>query len=652
MQEFISNFHFLRPYWLLALLPVIALGILLWRQKRRSSEWQSLIQPELLKHLLEGSLSKASRWQSIGLIAGWVIACLALAGPSWQRLPMPVHQSEGAVVVLFDVSPSMVAEDIKPSRLQRARYKLRDYLSAREEGLTALVAYAGEAHVVSPLTDDTDTLANLLPALHPDIMPLAGSNIEMAVDKGLALFADAGIKRGELLLVTDGVAADAFPALRDSLADSNIRLSVLGVGTADGAPIPTGDGGFARGGGRDIVIAKLNNRELQELSSELGGTYAGLSTDDRDIQHLLAHTERQELLNRQQRLVEREFDSWRDNGQWLALLLLPFVAFGFRRGWLLSIGFLGIVGVAMPNNSYALEWRDLWLRSDQQGLINLEKGDPEAAAAEFKSHDWRGTAHYRGDNFPAAAEAFAQGETADDHYNHGNALAKAGSLEQALEAYERALTKQPDFADAEFNANLVRKLLEQQEQAEQDPQNAQDSQDQASGEQDSDQQESQQQQDSQQAQQSDDQNSQQQQGQNSDSDDRQQEQQSRSDQNTGSENEEGKVDEEAAQELADRQSNPEPQAEKQEDEASAAPQSSEAESEEDNADPQDGQLMAESESLEDAEQQQALEQWLRQVPDDPSGLLRRKFEYEHRRMRQQYRTDEWLPPENQSSRRW
>jgi Ca-activated chloride channel family protein len=636
MQDFISQFHFLRPWWLLALLPALALGLLLWRQKRRRSQWQSLIQPELLRHLLEGSLGKASRWPFAGLMAGWVITSIALAGPTWERLPQPVHESEAAVVVLFDMSPSMVAEDIKPSRLQRARFKLRDYLDARREGLTALVAYAGEAHVVSPLTDDTDTIANLLPALHPAIMPLPGSNVEMALDKALALFSDAGVGQGEVLLVTDEVASEALPTLRELLHGSGIRLSVLGVGTAEGAPIPTGDGGFARTRGNEIVIAKLNERELKELSTSLGGTYAGLSANDSDIEHLLAHTERQELLNQQQRMVDRDFDTWRDSGQFLALLLLPLVALAFRRGWLLSVGLIAVVGLTAPTESYAFEWRDLWLRSDQQGLAELDKGDPAAAAAEFESHDWRGTAHYRGENYPAAAQAFAQGESATDHYNRGNALAKAGKLKEALAAYETALEKQADFPDAEFNAELVRKLLDQQqEQQEQqsgeDPQNhnAQQPQSQQRPQQDGSQEDDSQAQSGEQ---------------------QEQEQERQQESAQSSESQDGpEVDEEAAQALAERQTDTEA-GEQIERQGQDQEQPQTAQEEQRELQPQ-----AEAsgrESREDAEQQQALEQWLRKVPDDPSGLLRRKFEYEHRKMRQQYRTGDWLPPENEAYRRW
>jgi Ca-activated chloride channel homolog len=654
----LSQFHFLRPYWLLTLLPAIGLGVLLWRQKRRSSQWESIIPAELLRYLLENRLGKASHWPFAGLIASWMIASVALAGPTWQRLPQPVHQSEAAVVVLFDMSPSMVAEDIKPSRLQRASFKLHDYLNARVEGLTALIAYAGEAHVVSPLTDDTATIANLLPALHPAIMPLPGSNAEMAVDKALTLFKAADTMQGEILLVTDGVTNDAFPALRNRLAGSNFRLSILGVGTAEGAPIPTGDGGFARGGHNDLVIAKLNRRELQTLSNDLGGTYADLSADDRDIQHLLTHTAHQEHLQ-QQRVVERDFDTWHDQGQWLALLLLPFAALAFRRGWLLS---LLLLGLATPLDSHAFEWRDLWQRPDQQGAVALEQNDPATAATKFKSHDWRGTANYRSENYSAAAEAFAQGNTPTDHYNRGNALAKAGKLEAALEAYEQALEQQPDMTDAESNADLIRQLLEQQQQQQQADQNSQDQ-----PGQDSQQQNSQQSQQSQQEQQAAQQQSQQQSGgqqdssaqQNRDSGSKQpgqqNKQQSQNTEQANSQKSNGTVDEQAARELADRQADdaqqPAGQAEPRQATEAQTANSDQEDATQENGDHQ-AQQFTESDNRENTEQQQALEQWLRQIPDDPGGLLRRKFEYEHRKMRQQYRTGDWLPPENEAYQRW
>ncbi len=268
MTAFWENFHWLRPLWLLAILPVLLLAYGLWQQRKHSSGWQQVISPELLEHLLEGVLPSKHRYSLIGLGLAWILCAIALAGPTWERLPQPVHQQESAMVVLFDLSPSMLAADLKPSRLVRARHQLIDILQARREGLTALIAYAGEAHVVAPLTDDTATLESLLPALHPNIMPLRGSNTEMAVDKALQLFTDSGISQGDILLVTDGVDNSAIDALVDRLDGGQFRLSTLAIGSVEGAPIPADNGGFARDNQGGIVIARVNHGQLQQLSQQ------------------------------------------------------------------------------------------------------------------------------------------------------------------------------------------------------------------------------------------------------------------------------------------------------------------------------------------------------------------------------------------------
>ncbi len=624
----LSEFHFLRPWWLLAIIPAIILCVLLWRQKRRSSAWQNIIDTNLLKHLVEGEISTAFRWQLIGLMLAWLITTVALAGPSWQKIPQPVHQPENAVVILLDLSPSMLAEDLKPSRLVRARYKLIDYLQKRKEGVTALIAYAGEAHVVSPLTDDTNTITNLLPALEPAIMPLPGSNIEMATELATQLFNDAGIHRGEILVATDGIDPQAFSTLRELLGGKNFRLSILGVGSTEGAPIPTGNGGFIRDNNRDVVVAKLNRNELGNLSTELGGIYTDLRPDETDVNTLIA-AELRPNLDEEQRLIEREFDIWRDQGPWLALLLLPFIALSFRKGWVLSLIFL--VGL-QPEKSYAFDWQDLWLRKDQQGQISMEQGDPKTAAQQFRSPDWRGTANYRAEDFEAAATDFAQGDSAVDNFNRGNALAKAGKLEDALSAYESAMKKQDDFEDAQFNYDLVKQLLEQQKQQQSD---SGESQDQNDG-----------QQDNQQANNSDQQ--QQNQGDSQNQDGQKQDQQAQNGQQQSGNTD---VNEESSQQLADR----EQQAQQLNDAERQQMQQGDQQNPEDNDEQQDEQgqqqLLAER-NQRDSEEQQALEQWLRRVPDDPSGLMRRKFEYQHRKLLQEYRNGKWQPPENQANERW
>ncbi len=204
-MEALADFHFLRPLWLIAIIPAALLYWKSWRQLRSGQGWHGTIAEDLLPHMLTGGTQSKHPGPMFALGVAWLLASLAMAGPSWEKLPQPVQRKEDALVILLDLSLSMLAQDTSPSRLVRSRQKLLDLLDTRKEGTTALVAYAGDAHVVSPLTDDRRTIANLLPALDPQIMPIAGSEPGIAVEQAVDLLRDAGLERGRILLVTDGV---------------------------------------------------------------------------------------------------------------------------------------------------------------------------------------------------------------------------------------------------------------------------------------------------------------------------------------------------------------------------------------------------------------------------------------------------------------
>jgi len=651
-ESLINDFHWLRPSWLL-LAPAASLLVLaLWRLQQRRNNWQAHIDEQLLPLLLDGQQSRQARLPFICLFLGLIIAALAMAGPSWEKIPQPVHKTESALIIMLDLSPSMLAEDLKPSRIVRSRLKLIDLLKQRQEGLTALIVYAGESHVVTPLTDDTETIISLLPSLTPHIMPLRGSNPEMAADQALTLLKDAGLNQGELLLVTDGVASEAADYIEAQLND-NIRLSILGIGSSEGAPIPAQNGGFSKDRNGGIVISKLDSRQLRRLATTLGGRYSSLQTDNSDIDKLLQNPE---LLDEQTREINREFDTWQDRGPWLTLLLLPFALLAFRRGWILSIGLIGFMGIVPAQHSYAQQsniplapspsttsnaeadtslWKDLWQTRDQQAQRLLSE-NPGQAASTFEDPNWRASAHYQAGNFAEAAQVFSEDSSSTGQYNQGNALAKAGQLKEAKNAYQAALEQQQDFPDAQSNLELVEELLKQQEQ--QKEQNKQDSQDQQDSE--GEQSEGQQSQDGeqqpeQQSDQSSDQNSEE--SSQEQSDEQQSNDQQRSQNTEKQENsEQDQASEEDAQQQAEQESKAAQQTEQEQKQAA----NEKAESTPSGAD-----------ELSD-EQRQAMEQWLRQVPDDPSGLIRRKFEHQYRQRKEAYRAGTWQPPSNQANERW
>ncbi len=458
----LQDFHFLRPLWLLPL-PVLALLIAGLRRRRRGAgAWQRVIHPRL-QPLLVGGAGNDSPWAARGMLLAALLGCLALAGPTWDRDQVATSRLDSALVILFDLSPSMLATDIRPDRLTRARLKTIDILNRHREGSVALVAWAGDAHVVSPLTTDANTLLALLPVLHPDIMPLAGANPELALEKGLELLMNTGYRDGDILFVTDGFVEQAAENLQHSLRNfPEMRLSILGVGTDEGAPVPLGDGSFARDSRGGIVVARLGSTLLERLAQRNGGRYATLTADDRDIDHLMAPITDQALGARREQ--ERTLETWRDRGPWLVLALLPLAVLAFKRN-LLALFIVAPLALSPATGKAGEEpspWRDWWHNRDRQGYQALQNHQPGLAAELFKDNRWRAVADYRRGDFSAAEAGFAQWDDAAGHFNRGNALARQGRLEEALAAYDSALAMDPQLQDADFNRDLVQQLLDSQ----------------------------------------------------------------------------------------------------------------------------------------------------------------------------------------------
>lgn len=630
-----SQFHFLRPEWLL-LIPIACLASLaLWRfGKLSENAWQQSIDPNLLSHLLVKSTQQSSPLWLIPLVLGFIIASLALAGPTWQKTPQPIEKNQDALVILVDLSLSMLSDDIKPNRLERTKLKLQDLLEQRNEGLTGLVAYAGDAHKVIPLTDDTRTITAILPALSPKIMPVPGSNLPAGILAATELLKDSNAHTGRILVVTDGIANNQIDLVAEQL--EGYTLSILGVGTEQGAPIPLSSG-YLKDKSGAIVIPKLNWRELEAAAQSTQARLARLEFTDIDIKQLLPNTHTNTSTSIQE---ERDFDQWQEQGPWLILLLLPIAALSFRRGWLLSLTLVSSLSFfSTPHAAYALSWDDLWSTKNQQGAKALETQDAEAAAKLFEDTQWKGSAAYKAGDYEQAINAFSgipePERTPSNHYNLGNALAKAGQLEAALDAYNHVLETQPEHTDAQHNKALIEELLKQQneeqkqEQEQQDSENSEQNEDNKSS--DNNQQQSNQDSDESQSSESDE-NSESQSQQNQDTENNQQETNEQDKNAQESEaSEQTQQDHEAMKDALQQDMQENDSQEEQEQEAQQAPSQVQA-SPAPNPPQEAAQAMETNEPL--SEEQQALEQWLRRIPDDPGGLLRRKFHHKYQQQRQ------------------
>lgn len=577
MIEFLSSLwpHWSRPGWLLI---VPALGWLLWRlwnRQKRVGRWQMIIPSAFHSALLSGGGGRESKlpWVVLGL--GWLLALVALLGPSWQRVEQNSQRPVDPLVVMLELTPEMLAADSPPTRLEQARRKLLDLLQARSDSQTAIIVYAGSAHTLVPLSDDLATSKNLLDAIKPSIMPEAGQRADLAVRKALDLLEQGDLGQGRLLWIGSSLSDAERQGIRTAMTGRDAPpLLMLGVGTAEGAPVTQEKGGFLKDAQGGILVPRLDGPVLKDFADSMGGRYASLRLDNQDLNDLGLLDGPKSLISQGQKV---RLDRWADQGYWLLLPLLLLAGCAGRRGWLLC---LPLLLMAVPQPSYAFGFEDLWRTPDQQGQHLLKRHHPAEAARHFEDPQWQGVALYQAGDYAGAVQRFAKGSSAADHYNRGNALARSGELEAAIDAYEQALERQPDFPAASANKALVEKVLEQNKASNQ----------------------------------------------------AKADEKAKSDENADNAREgntgQSSSSAPSAQQDADTDRSASDQQSAADEQASGAGSDSD-EPARASGKPADGQI--------DGEQKQALEQWLRQIPDEPGELLRRKFWYEQQQHQEKTR---------------
>jgi Ca-activated chloride channel family protein len=320
-SSLVSQFHFLRPWWLIAILPACGLAALIWRRQDAQRPWQHIIDAHLLNYLLVGG--QPHRWaRPVHVLwVGWLIAMVALAGPTWRREPAPFTADEATLVIAIEVTPTMQAQDIQPSRLQRTAQKVRDLLALRPGAKTALVAYAGSAHLVMPMTRDARMIEMFADQLSPDIMPRTG---DVAAD-ALAL-ADEQLRSarqpGSIVWMTDGMQAGQLDGLKRYGERGGAPVNLLAVAGDAGAPLPPDS----------PPAPALDRSALKRAADAVGGTFTVVSPDDRDVRQLARHIETHFVAAQEAEGGAR----WQDMGYWLTPVICLLVLVWFRPGWVVQ----------------------------------------------------------------------------------------------------------------------------------------------------------------------------------------------------------------------------------------------------------------------------------------------------------------------------
>ena len=671
-SEFIlAQLHFLRADWFYAFIPLLLFLLLLSRKRHNKKSWQAVIDVQLLPFVLtRGKNNKQRRYPLILAFIAASLCITALAGPTYKKLPQPVYREQSALVILLDLSQSMNANDIKPSRLGRAKLELLDILKTRKTGQTALVVYAADAFVVTPLTDDNATIANLAPSLLTEMMPAQGSNLSKALSKTLSLFSNSGIINGDILIITDDIRQQDESAIK-KVSSQGHRLSIFGIGTAEGSPIPL-DGGFLLDSNGAIVIPKLHTGKLQKYALEGGGLYTGIQADDDDINKLSSlfqssKVEDKTVNNNQgsDNSDQMSADIWQEEGHWLLLPLIFFAALWSRKGWIavllpFAVPLILATALSLPVPAAAdqavadqavvkaeqqvtqtkplIDINNLWSSPDQKAMTAFNKGNNKEAAEKFTQPDWKASAQYRNGDFEAAVKTLENSSDSKSLYNKANALARLGKYEEAIKAYDSAIENDASNEDAKYNREQVKQALKkQQEQSDKSEQgdSEQDSSEQDDSSQENSDNES-----------SENENSEQQDSENNDSPqdadkNQQQDQAEPSDEqkNTDKQNEqtedeqlkqrdaEAEKEQQKKEQQQYEQDQKEQQDEAEEQQADKQQDPQDIENKEGDEKPAEIEVNPVEASI--TEEEKATEQWLKRIPDDPGGLMRRKFLYQY-----------------------
>lgn len=447
--------HFLRPEWFFALVPLIIIMLLLWRSERKNSTWNRYIAPHLASLLVtQTNEIKRSKLWSLGL--AWFVAVLALSGPAFTKQSLPVYEAAQGRVIVMDMSPSMYASDLSPNRLSQAKFKATDLIGELKEGETGLIAYAGDAFTISPLTRDRATLLNLLPTLSPDIMPVRGSNLVAALEQGKNLLAQGGHIRGDILLLTDGVSTSQMRAAKAVLQDTQYRLAIMAFGSEQGSPIRLPDGQLLRDNADQVVVAKTNYSLLNELAQAADGVLIPYRSDGRDLEQMQSWLS----TTGDTKATELDGEIWQDAGPYIALLLLLPVLLSFRHGLVATIA-LFIVYIPAPVQ--ASTWDNLWQTQNQQGMQAYQAENFEQASDSFTSPQWQASALYKAGKYDEALSLFEQDNSASGLFNQGNSLMQQNKYDEAIKRYQEALAQAPELMGAKDNLELAKKLAQQQQ---------------------------------------------------------------------------------------------------------------------------------------------------------------------------------------------
>ncbi|WP_130905649.1 VWA domain-containing protein [Pseudomonas sp. Sample_22] len=463
MEINLGDLHFLRPLWLL-LLPFAALMPWLWR---RSRDMQRRLRSNIAAHLLPHLLitPQDQHWlRPVHLVSAMLmLGAVAAAGPTWEQDRPDFLENRAPLIIAVDLSPSMDANDVQPTRLEAAKHKLHDLIQRRAGARNALIAYAGSAHLVLPATDDPALLDTFIQALSTDLISKPGKDVGAVIDQAKRLLA-AEKTPGTLLLITDGADTSTLDDLNKKLDGGALQVLVLAVGSEDGGIIRDASGQPRTDSNGRPQLGRFDQAALKQLASAVDAPLGSLTLNNDDLDWVDLHAQQHfQTASDEQRELH-----WKDAGYWLCWPLLLIGFFCVRKGW--SVNWMGglllAVGIGLqPAPAQANPLIDAFFTPDQQGRWAFEHGHFPEAAAHFVDPYWKGIAAYNAADFDLALVSFARLQTPQAYFYLGNIYVRRFKFDEAIAAYTQALKLQPQFPEATANLALAIALQKDTEDA-------------------------------------------------------------------------------------------------------------------------------------------------------------------------------------------
>jgi Ca-activated chloride channel family protein len=465
-----SLFHFAQPQWLwgLAVIPMLLVAyVVVLRRSSVPHQLEAFADKHLLPHLVRQRPETENRFWRFPLVwpLALILTLVALAGPQWRYTDTQIFKPENDLVIVLDMSSTMNAADVKPSRLARAREEISDLLDANKGLTIGLVAYAAVPHMVVPLTDDMNTIRNLLPSLDTSLITIDGDRLKpaLAMASGM-LKAEPGHDKS-ILVVSDGDFSENNAADLVQAADG-AKVYTMGIGSAAGVPVPMADGSWAKDKSGRMLIDRLHVDQLALLARTGNGIYIEATYDNSDTRMLLNHIGD---ADDNQKLAGRTVRVW-DEGFYVPVLLLALLLLPLFRKRAPPILLLIFAFALSAYPAQAADTADWFRNPAQQGQDAFAQGHYDAAAQKFTDPYQQGVAAYKAGHYAQAAALFktASGETAGTAatYNLGNAQLMDGQPQMAIDSYQAVLKQNPSDASAKHNLEIAQKMLQQKKQQE------------------------------------------------------------------------------------------------------------------------------------------------------------------------------------------